>query len=84
LAPKVLPVAQSLPHRLAGHRADPGGGAKRQRHAQGITKGIEAGFFRYLTKSINVANLTETPKLTLDFAEAQMRFLVSAGWQPFL
>jgi PAS domain S-box-containing protein len=38
---------------------------------QDIIRGIETGFFRYLTKPINVGNFNETLKLTLEFADAQ-------------
>jgi PAS domain S-box-containing protein len=44
---------------------------------QDIIRGIETGFFRYLTKPINVSNFNETLKLTLEFAEAQ-RILLKA------
>jgi PAS domain S-box-containing protein len=37
---------------------------------QDISRGIEAGFFRYLTKPINVGNFNETLRLALDFAAA--------------
>jgi PAS domain S-box-containing protein len=44
---------------------------------QDIIRGIESGFFRYLTKPINVGNFNETLKLTLEFADAQ-RIIVKA------
>jgi CheY-like chemotaxis protein len=34
-----------------------------------IEKGLEAGFFRYLTKPIKVGDFTETLNLALAFAE---------------
>ena len=37
-----------------------------------IRKGLEAGFFRYLTKPINVQNFFDTVNATLDFAEARL------------
>ena len=37
-----------------------------------IRKGLEAGFFRYLTKPINVQDFFDTVNTTLDFAEAQL------------
>ena len=37
-----------------------------------IRKGLEAGFFRYLTKPINVQDFFDTVNTTLDFAEARL------------
>jgi DNA-binding response OmpR family regulator len=41
-----------------------------------IAKGLEAGFFRYLTKPIKINEFMETLNAALEFAEEQ---LVEAG-----
>ena len=39
-----------------------------------IRKGLEAGFFRYLTKPINVNEFMDTLNVALEFAELGARF----------
>jgi CheY-like chemotaxis protein len=39
-----------------------------------IRKGLEAGFFRYLTKPINVTAFMDTLNVALEFAELTARF----------
>jgi DNA-binding response OmpR family regulator len=47
-----------------------------------IEKGLEAGFFRYLTKPIKIKELMDTLNAALEFAEKMGTQTTDAGQMP--
>jgi hypothetical protein len=56
------------PARRPGHGAHPRRCPERQCHAARHREGLEAGFFRYLTKPIKVKEFMDTLNAALEFA----------------